>query len=161
MTGVQTCALPIYRLGRPRQAIQAFVQSLEVAPLAQRSTLWHLVGRNRLRLEEVREAEVAFEQAGDLRVSRSERVRIRVRPGRRRWPPPGKNPAPQAPNYTWENKGKQTKDNGAQSAPGIFTVPDEIQREYMKSPFLSISGNAVCKGTFRKEPYRIGFKLCP
>ena len=72
------------RLGRPRQAIQAFVQSLEVAPLAQRPTLWHLVGRNRLRLEEVREAEVAFEQAGDLRVSRYERVRIMVRTGRGR-----------------------------------------------------------------------------
>jgi len=72
------------RLGRSREAIEVFGESLKVAPPSQRPTLWHLVGRNRLRLEDAREAEMAFEQAGDLQVARYERARLMVRTGRPR-----------------------------------------------------------------------------
>ena len=72
------------RLGRSRKAVEVFGESLKVAPPAQRPILWHLVGRNRMRLEEVREAEIAFARAGDLQVARYERARLMVRTDRPR-----------------------------------------------------------------------------
>ena len=70
------------RLGHPAKAIISWRGAIEVAPPGERAMLWHLVGRNHLRLEDVEKAEVAFVNAGQLAVSRYERARLLVRTGR-------------------------------------------------------------------------------